>query len=259
MDKKGFSLVEVSIVVIIVGLLIGGIMAGDSLINQAKITKTVSDFSGYQTALRQFQLKYDALPGDMIDATSYFGAADNGDGIGSDCTSLQTDTGKLTCNGDGDFLIDTDNEHLRLWQQLSYGGFIKGGFSGTTLNSSVATWWYGYGSNVPKARFGDSNYTVLNTSSSMQPSILKNQLLIVPNPPGAYSFLGSGVLKSEEAMDLDSKMDDSKPGTGTVQAGVGYGGTITNCVTSTDITTSIYDLSKRGLNCNIYIDLNLTN
>jgi len=67
---NGFSLAELSIVLVIIGLLVGGISGGQKLILQSKIHAQISELKKYDVAIQSFNLAYDALPGDMIDASN---------------------------------------------------------------------------------------------------------------------------------------------------------------------------------------------
>src|ERR1700689_74908 len=68
--QSGFTLVEIAIVLVIIGLLLGGILKGQEMINQAKIKNVVSDFNGIASALYGYQDRYRALPGDDLNAAT---------------------------------------------------------------------------------------------------------------------------------------------------------------------------------------------
>ena len=95
--KNAFSLVELSIVLVILGLLTGGILGGQSLIRAAELRSVSTEAARYTTAVYSFRDKYMALPGDMPNATAFWGAA-------PDC-SAQTASGASTCNGNGDGML----------------------------------------------------------------------------------------------------------------------------------------------------------
>ncbi len=98
---NGFSLVELSIVLVILGLLTGGILSGQNLIRAAELRAVTTEFSAYQTAVMTFKDKYFALPGDMRNATDFWGSA-GGSGVIGDGCEAGTPTGTQTCNGNGD-------------------------------------------------------------------------------------------------------------------------------------------------------------
>jgi prepilin-type N-terminal cleavage/methylation domain-containing protein len=77
---SGFTLVELSIVLVIIGLIVGGVIGGQSLVRSAYVNSIVRDIKSVEVALNNFELQYDAKPGDMIDADQYWSAATNGDG-----------------------------------------------------------------------------------------------------------------------------------------------------------------------------------
>src|SRR5438552_4058186 len=85
--RQAFSLVELSIVLVILGLLVGGILSGQSLIRAAELRSVTTEFSRYLAAVQSFKDKYFALPGDMANATAFWGIAG---GTGSDATCLST-------------------------------------------------------------------------------------------------------------------------------------------------------------------------
>lgn len=102
----GFTLLELSIVLIIIGLLVGGVLVGRSLIRAAELRATITQIEQLQTAVRTFQEKYNALPGDIqaFQATAFgfatrTGGPGDGDGDGyiSDCNASSSTTYRLGC------------------------------------------------------------------------------------------------------------------------------------------------------------------
>src|SRR5512147_3232040 len=68
--QKGFTLVEIAIVLVIIGLLLGGILKGQEMITQAKIKNIVNDFNGITAAMNSYQDRYRAIPGDDRNAST---------------------------------------------------------------------------------------------------------------------------------------------------------------------------------------------
>src|SRR5450830_1275440 len=68
--QTGFTLVEIAIVLVIIGLLLGGILKGQEMIVQAKVKNSITDFSGISAAYFGYQDRYRAIPGDDIGANS---------------------------------------------------------------------------------------------------------------------------------------------------------------------------------------------
>lgn len=81
--QKGFTLVEIAIVLVIVGLLIGGILKGQSMIQNAKVKRLVNDMQGMTAAIIAFQDRFGQLPGDESNVNTPPGdGANNGNGNG---------------------------------------------------------------------------------------------------------------------------------------------------------------------------------
>jgi prepilin-type N-terminal cleavage/methylation domain-containing protein len=72
--KAGFTLVELSIVIVIIGLIVAGVVGGQRLIKNAKVLSQVSDLKKYDVAFNAFVLQYDNVPGDLRAASSYWAA-----------------------------------------------------------------------------------------------------------------------------------------------------------------------------------------
>ncbi len=83
-NKAGFSLLELSIVLVIIGLLASGVMVGQSLVRGAELRSVMNDHNKILSATNAFRLKYNALPGDMRNATAFWG---------KDNAACSTDTG----------------------------------------------------------------------------------------------------------------------------------------------------------------------
>lgn len=111
--QSGFSLVELSIVLVILGLLTGGILGGQALIRAAELRTAMSDYSRYTAAVMSFREKYFALPGDMTNATAFWG--DNN----TVCPDAGITNGTPgTCNGNGDSNWGSQTEQFLVWQHL---------------------------------------------------------------------------------------------------------------------------------------------
>src|SRR5262245_34434616 len=123
MNQRAFSLIELSIVIVIIGLIVGGIIGGSALIRAGELRSVVSDVSKYTAAVNTFKQKYDAFPGDMINATSYWGAIN-----ATPATCYTTaNTGPATCDGNGDghlvpTVVNEYHETFHSWKHLANEG-----------------------------------------------------------------------------------------------------------------------------------------
>ena len=199
---------------VILGLLVGGVLTGQSLIRAAELRSVTSQFNTYVTATQTFRDKYFGLPGDIANATSYWGAA----AAGAACIST-AGTGTQTCNGDANGLIvysAASNEAFRYWQQLANAGLLEGTYDGITHGS---TSYSTTKQNVPSARINAGLWSVAGwgataPNASFYDGDYGNAYLLgaaIPN-----SDPGNPLIKPEEAYNIDMKIDDGKPALGKV-------------------------------------------
>jgi prepilin-type N-terminal cleavage/methylation domain-containing protein len=115
--QQGFTLVEIAIVLVIIGLLLGGILKGQEMITQAKIKNLISDFSGVSVAYHGYVDRYRKIPGDDGDANGRWSL-----GIASPATGNFND-GTIS----GGYASTTANDESRLfWLHLRRAGFVAG-------------------------------------------------------------------------------------------------------------------------------------
>jgi len=124
--QAGFTLVEIAIVLVIIGLLLGGILKGQEMITQAKIKNIINDFNGVTAAVYSYQDRYRALAGDDPGATRWAGAAaGTGDGVwtssGTPATAYKVNLAAAPTNAD---------EPNLFWWHLRLAGFVPGATTG---------------------------------------------------------------------------------------------------------------------------------
>lgn len=245
----GFSLVELSIVLVILGLLVGGILGGQSLIHAAELRSVITDIDKYKVAINAFKIKYNALPGDMPNATDYWGATGG-------CPNA-AGTGTQTCNGDGNNLISnagaagTFGECFRLWQHLANANIAELGLNGL-IGSVGAT----RGVNVPASKIAGVDIMLANlgnfsSDGNFFDGSYKNVFIVGSDT--AYGWnLGPG-LTAEDAYAIDAKLDDGKPGTGNILANKSGSGYSANCSTTALSNTANYAVTNSGNLCSLMI------
>ncbi|MDE2030297.1 MAG: prepilin-type N-terminal cleavage/methylation domain-containing protein [Alphaproteobacteria bacterium] len=118
-NRSGFTLVELSIVLVIIGLIIGGVLTGRQIMENAQITNTVNAIQAYQAQFQTYNENYGAMPGDDSGAAARFPNANltNGNGDG-------------TLKGAFDSATATDETRL-LWADMRAAGLVKGQIAGT--------------------------------------------------------------------------------------------------------------------------------
>ena len=79
--QGGFTLVEIAIVLVIIGLLLGGVLKGQELINSAKVKNFINDFKTMPLFIYGYQDKFKALPGDDANVTTHLGSAATAAGV----------------------------------------------------------------------------------------------------------------------------------------------------------------------------------
>jgi len=116
-QQSGFTLVEIAIVLVIIGLLLGGVLKGQELITQAKIKNITNDFNGMSAAIYAYQDRYKSYPGDDVGATGRWPASTSGDGNAR--VGAAANAGVLDCS-------TSTAENCQFWQHLRFSGFIAG-------------------------------------------------------------------------------------------------------------------------------------
>ena len=135
----GFTLVELAIVLVVIGLITGGIFVGTILVRESQLKAVISEIAKYRSALNAFHEEYHGLPGDLPNATNFWGVA-GGAGTGLDqACYYAVGTGTATCNGNDDGFITNNagvpsagvREDLRAWQHLFNANLIDSKVTGT--------------------------------------------------------------------------------------------------------------------------------
>ena len=256
-NKRGFTLIEISISLLIIGLIAGGIVVGADMIKAAEIRSILKDTENYKAAIYLFKNKYNALPGDMTNATKFWDEAD-----GDPVTCIATESvGTETCNGDGNGIINKDvGEEYRAWQHLSNAGLIDGVYTGVSGvgGGGGANHYSLVGINVPESDRIGFGWTFLPWGVQTGGSSWKFEgdwgghiwSFGMQNDSGFETMNG---LNSEEILGVDLKIDDGKPAKGIVRHR-----NWNRCTDAADEydMESDYDLSHTDLDCTIiFVDI----
>lgn len=255
--KHAFSLVELSIVLVILGLLTGGILGGQSLIRTAELRAVSTEYDRYTTAISTFRDKYFALPGDMTNAQSFWTAA-------ATCPGVAGTAAAGVCNGDGNGRVEpasgTSNELFGSWEHLALAGLVEGNYTGNTSHAATAADPSStLGTNLPRSKLSNAGWALYSLGT-----IPISDVNWFDSNYGNMFFFGGAsannlplnpILKPEEAWNLDTKMDDGRPATGRIlsseQHGSAAGTGCTNAAASNSasLASSTYSLNNQAISC----------
>jgi prepilin-type N-terminal cleavage/methylation domain-containing protein len=213
--QAGFTLVELAIVLLIIGLLVGGILRGQELIANARNTATIDQTTAFSAAATTFVDTYGALPGDITNAGARLAncgaagncnVAGNGDNIvGANLIARTNNNAGFTMNG----------ENRVFWTHLAAANLISG--VNPTDTTPVATW----GANLPAAKLG-GGFHVINANvpaAAAVPALAGRYYLLRSAAAGvAAEGDGASILSSVRAFAIDRKADDGNANAGKVVA-----------------------------------------
>jgi len=197
--QSGFTLVEIAIVLVIIGLLLGGVLKGTELIEGAKVKRAVNEMNGVVAALYAYQDRYQRLPGD--------------DGPLATLTARGGPWTTVTQAGNpinGVLLVPLNqtfnpvNEHLAFWQHLRAAGFINGNPAALPADT------------LPRNAFGG----LLGVTTQNVGGPAGNQI--------AGRLICSSQVPGKSAAAIDTQVDDGNGNTGKIRATVAVAGANTN-------------------------------
>ncbi len=185
--QAGFTLVEIAIVLVIIGLLLGGVLKGQELINSAKIKNLVNDMNGISSAVYAYQDRFKALPGDDANAGTRWTSTTSGNG--------DTVLGVNATPAFHRFNSGTATDETRLfWQQLRLAGFIAGDASSTAQPANAV-------GGIIGVQTGAGNQTVAALTQGLAGLVVCQTNLL-----------------GRIAESLDTQLDDGRPNTGAVRS-----------------------------------------
>jgi prepilin-type N-terminal cleavage/methylation domain-containing protein len=237
--ERGFTLVELAIVLVIIGLLIGGVLQGRQLIENARVSRAASDLSGIDGSVAIFYDSYGAYPGDMLTAQ----------------TRLPGCTAALCANGNGDDVLGTvaapiaidgtgvnADEAMNFWRHLFRADLI-GGVDG----SATAT----FGTTMPRAEIGRGGMVAgyhAGGALGVGANSPAGQYLAIA---GAPDGVGTAALTPHQAAKLDRKADDGSPETGRVIGNA----TAAACTAGAAPAITYNEAASQAVNCAVFYNM----
>lgn len=222
--QQGFTLVEIAIVLVIIGLLLGGILKGQELITSARVRNIADQNSGVQAAYYGFVDRFRQVPGDWPAANAKLAipGVENG--------------------GNGNGRLDDDwTEALALWEQLSKAGFIQGSYTGRGTDLSAADT-----DKAPRNAF--NGFLILFRSDDYEPA--------KDSPAERLNLTLGRNIPVNVMRELDLKVDDGLPHSGVLRHALTSGSTfgevgqsVAACVDTTK-TPPIWDIAGNEEICN---------
>jgi prepilin-type N-terminal cleavage/methylation domain-containing protein len=232
MKQKGFTLIEIAIVLVIIGLLLGGVLKGQELINTARVRSLSNNIDGITSAWFSFSDRYRAFPGDYVSASINLPNVNN--------------------NGDGNGIVgdnagaDSPAERALAWTHLQAAGYITGsypdGAAGAPPTIALDTY------NCPTTTCPDNGFgqgMVINRGALQQ-----SGAAAAP----AHELLSGRAIPSDVLAELDRKIDDGTPSAGAMQLGTngvgwGSGAEISACQGTNPANVNIYNMQTPSDNC----------
>ena len=210
-QQSGFTLVEIAIVLVIIGLLLGGILKGQELINSAKVKNLANDFRVIPTYIYAYQDKYKALPGDDSAAKAHLGATPCAD-------PCANGGGNGVINGAWNSVTATD-ESWQFWGHVRIANLAAGP---TTWTAAALSDPY-----APKNAVGGA----LGVNSPITGQVF------ITGMTGTYQVCSGGI-QGKFAKQLDIQMDDGNTATGSMRATDGTAATNNAAKATTDVVES---------------------
>jgi len=222
--QAGFTLIEIAIVLVIIGLLLGGVLKGQELITSARVRNLISTQDGIKAAYFGFQDRYRALPGDYPGLQAF-----------QNIPNIPANT--FGGNGDGR-IVDAGgaNEQTLAWMHLSNAGFLTGAYRMAAIAEAVSA------TNTPTNPYNafmqivhDSNYEIVTGD----PAVVVRLNVKMGNQ-----------IPVEIMTEVDRKVDDANAGRGTLRMSV-YQGTGTAPVAANCFTagTGVWLTTTNEVNC----------
>ena len=252
--QKGFTLIEMSIVLVIIGLIIGGILKGQEVIESARQKNVITQIDSYRAAINTFFDRFNGVPGD-------YGCADTGAGnlCGGVGRLSAADDGNLL-NGGGNGTVGATNtatnatmvafdggaansENVQFWGHLVRANLIDG-----VVATVAAVTGYGEGNGLPAFALPNSGGTIVYGNYNDFAADARTTHWLRIHGFGASAGVPSAVFSGRQMFELDKKLDDSLPASGGFRSGLQNAACGTNA-------NGAYTATNDQKLCTAYIDL----
>jgi prepilin-type N-terminal cleavage/methylation domain-containing protein len=217
--QQGFTLIEIAIVLVIIGLLLGGVLKGQELITGARVRNIIQQQDGVKAAYFGFLDRYRALPGDYANAKATIGNISDVSGCGN---------GAGNGNGDGQIAV-TNVENILAWEHLSKANFINGTYTCATTASATSAPSNPYGQFL--SLIYDATYAVPTSQTAVSRHNLKT----------------GAAIPSDILAEIDRKTDDGNATAGSFRAMTAGGVATPTTACYSDV--GVWVASPGGPNC----------
>ena len=212
--QEGFTLVELAIVLVIIGLIVGGVLVGQDMIKAAEIRATLTQMEKYNTAVNTFRGKYNnQLPGDLdTNAETAFSFIARTNAVG---------------HGDGNGLIEGCSaaaivfgcENALFWRDMAQANLLEGGAFTSSTDALTAVAAGTASTYFPAAKLGRGNFWTVFSAVGYN----YYQLTGITSTDAAGVYTLTEALTPNESLNMDNKVDDGLPLTGVVRGMEGTG------------------------------------
>jgi prepilin-type N-terminal cleavage/methylation domain-containing protein len=219
--RAGFSLLELSIVLSIIGLLVGGILATQSYLRNAELTTVVNEGKYYLNAMKQFERTYQGLPGDLGNASSYWASAANGDG--NNIISVAGIT----------------SEYFTAFDHMVRAGVITGSYSAAAGSAGAQDGDIGV--NIPALAMKNVGLFVRSANAggyfnadTRHYDGFYGTFVGIGMDGGGNTLPLNGFMTPRQANKIDTKFDNGHPGTGSLRTYWNVSNCVNNAGTNSD-------------------------